>query len=272
MSTLASIAGSVFVFLLFASPGLFFLLVGAWRYRMYRRLSRLDGEPPADDMRGAVQAEGRARPRDDALETAPIGGSDVVGYELEIESYMKGGGPDSTGWHEVSHDVVLSKFRLESMTDGVIVDPDAFETSLSNDYEAVVDDPEEIPPELRAYFERDGSVDLAAELGAGLPEVIEHRKLRVRERRIEPGDELIAVGHAEPRAAAAGDDAPGVVVGDPDGSGPRAWLGTLVLLTDRTEPEARQRERRYAWTALGAGALWVAIASFPLVGAVVEAL
>lgn len=270
---LASVAGSVFVFLLFASPGLFFLLVGAWRYRMYRRLSRLDGEPPADDLRGGVQVEGRARPRDDGvLGTAPIGGSDVVGYELEVESYVRGGGPDSTGWHEVRHDVVLPEFHLEGMTDSVLVDPASFETSLSNDYEAVVDDPGEIPPELEAYFGRDDTVDLEAELGAGLPEVIEDRKLRVRERRVEPGDELIAVGHAEPRAATASDDGPEVVVGDPDVSGPRAWLGTLVLLTDRTEPEAAQREYGYAKTALAAGAFWVALASFPLVGAIVEAL
>lgn len=269
MGLVATLFGRLFIFLLFASPGLFVLFIGLWRFQMYRRLSRLQGQPPHEDMNGIVQADGEARPLTATTQT-PITRTEAVGYEVEVESYMKGGGPDSTGWHTVVADNELPPFELAGLADSVVVDPTVFERSLTNDYEAVVETTDDITPEIRAFFGRDGTVNLRSELGVGLDEVTEHRKLRLRERPIEPGEELIVVGHAHRQHSDRSE--PRTVIGEAEQPGIRKWLGQLLLLTDRSELEAASRELGFAKVATAFGGFWVALSSVILIGPLITGI
>ncbi|WP_459193133.1 hypothetical protein [Halosimplex sp. J119] len=257
----------------FGAPALVLVWSGVWKYRIYRRLQRLEPTEPGVLSAGTRLTKGTARalPGEGTV-AAPVTGTECVAYEFEIEVF----GGDADGhdhWSNFDRTVVRPRFLLDGWTGDAVVDAEGFEMELSEDYRTEVEGRDEAPPEMLSYVDDREDIRLEASAAVGPVEGTNETKMRFVERRLEPGQDVRVVGYARPDAAALPDavDAD-VLVSKRDLDGLRRWLGQPLVVTDRDEAAASTRQLRHAKRLIGIAAAWIGLLSLFLLIPVLNGL
>lgn len=247
----------LFMFGVFGIPGWLLVAVAAWKYNTYRRMTQLETNAPDETLSGPVELSGDARPVDGAATvTSPVTETDCVLYECEIEVYQDGVEPDSGGWNRLDTITARPTFLLENVAGSVAVDPTDFPTDLSKDYRTVFEGRGEAPPEALAYVDSRDDIDLEAGRSTPVGDITNESRLKLIERRLDPGDETYVLGHAVRESAPEGDTT--TLIRRPDVSTLRSWLGLPVLLSDAGEQTARSEQYNTAVTVGTIGVGWLA--------------
>ncbi|WP_123536830.1 hypothetical protein [Halosimplex salinum] len=246
----------------FGAPALVLVWGGVWKYRIYRRLRRLEPTEPGVLSEGTSLVDGDARALpDDGTVAAPVTGTECVAYEFEIEVFMEG--TDGRGnWSNFDRTVVRPRFLLDGWTGDAVVDTEGFDLALSEDYRCEVTGRDNAPPEVVSYVDDRGDLRLEASATVGPLEGTNETKVRFVERRLEPGQEVRVVGYARPDAAALANAADAnALVAKRELSGLRRWLGQPLVVTDRGESAAATYQLGHAKRLIGIAVAWVGLLS-----------
>lgn len=216
---------------------------------------------------GPVRVSGTVRPSDDnGSLVSPLSGEDVVLYDYEVQGYIETG--DGHGWEQVAGGADAVPFVLEDGSGAVRVDPAGStlllgtRTSKHVDLRSgsTTDDDETTPPNGQSTHGSLAEEQLvtrcdpgAGRVHVGSVTLHEESRYRLKERRIEPGDDLVVTGTAQ-------DGDPISLVSDRDGDG--VLFGSLFEYPFVVADTPEHSSTRYL---LKRGAAWAGVGGIGLI-------
>ncbi|WP_340099787.1 hypothetical protein [Salinibaculum salinum] len=181
-------AGALLVGLAFLGTG----LLSLWRWRV---LSRGDANQFRAGLDGLLEVTGPAAPTDESTPfTAAVSRTACLVCEIQAQKYetSQHGG----SWNTIESRTTVRPFVVDSPVGDIRVEPDGANLVLDEEVVASVGRGEEATGHTAAFFDAVGVEHRAGSLDVGVTDIGYGSKYRVREARVDVGEDVYVAGHA----------------------------------------------------------------------------
>lgn len=192
----ALLAGGMLVGLAVLGAG----VLALWRWRV---LSREDADQYRAGLDGPLEVTGTATPTEDADPfTAAVSRTECLVCEIRAQRYES----DRTGgdWQTLESRTTVRPFVVESSVGDVRVEPDGASLVLDDEVVAFVGRGEDATGYTQAFFDAVGVQRRSGSIDVGITDIAYGGKYRVREARVDVGEDVYVAGHARTNDDAVG--------------------------------------------------------------------
>jgi hypothetical protein len=226
--------------------GLGMTTLGANGLRKWRLMSRMTPNRPTVES-GLQEFEGTAHSVEGTV-TAPFTGTQSLIAESKVERYDSTG--EGSNWDTVTKETDAVPFEVEHDSGVVAVEPDDASHLLTEEFQTVTQDPEELPPEAQQYAEENLSTGSTVELG---PVDLGGRRYRFTEKRLDDGEAVYVLGPADRSPGSIGGSEAKLAITSGGGGWRQQLFGDPFVISDTGEEQAKSRQLKQAGFLLALG-------------------
>jgi hypothetical protein len=171
--------------------GILLLYRGIKDHNMMRTLKDLPTYDVQAVSRGPTEVRGNAflaQPQD-RMRFHPITGEECVYYRVKVEYYQRG---DESKWVTLFSRDFIREFMVSDRTGTILIKPDGAEFDIVRERSVEIGSTEQIPDQVRQFFDREGISPPKALLG------LVRNELRIFDEYLPAGGKILVLGTADP--------------------------------------------------------------------------